>query len=257
MCLYIYFFKFHYKYIMKIVFLVFACSNYRNLINSAMSLINQIKQLEIFNEILFYTAQDLMNDKEFWDKHGNFIMNNKRGFGYWIWKPYLIMKTMEKLNEGDILLYLDSECKIVLEEKQYLLKYLDIVKKNKILYFYSPNNIVGLPEITLNKMDLIYKLNMQDNYNALYSHQFGGGIQLIYVCKEIYNLQKSIYNYICEDYHYVDDTQSIIPNHPNFYEHRHDQSLFSLLIKKNNLISDTIIVKCIYSREIFKEKFLK
>jgi len=36
---------------------------------------------------------------------------------------------MKKLNDGDILLYLDTECKIVLEEKQYLLNYLNIVKK--------------------------------------------------------------------------------------------------------------------------------
>jgi hypothetical protein len=44
------------------------------------------------------------------------------------------MKEMEKLNDGDIILYLDSQCKIVLEEKQYLLDYLEIVKEKK-LYF--------------------------------------------------------------------------------------------------------------------------
>jgi hypothetical protein len=241
---------------MKKVFLVFACSHYRNLINSALRLINEVKELELFDEIIFYTAQDLMNDKEFWDKHGTFIMNNKRGFGYWIWKPYLIMKTMEKLNEGDILLYLDAECRVVLEEKQYLLKYFDIVKKNKILYFYSPTHMIGLPEITMTKMDLIHKLNMQNDNDLLNMHQFGGGIQLIFVCKEILDLQKSIYNYASENYHNIDDTPSIIPNHPNYLEHRHDQSLFSLLIKKYNLISDTIITKCIYSRGIYQEKFL-
>jgi len=239
---------------MKKVFLVFACSHYRNLINSAISLCNQIKELDIFDEIIFYTAQDLINDKLFWDKHGEFIMNNRRGFGYWIWKPYLIMKTMEKLNDGDILLYLDAECKIVSEEKQYLLNYLDIVKKNKILYFYSHS--VGFYDIKLTKMDLIHKLNMQNDHTSLYSEQFGGGIQLIYVCKETRDLEKSIYNYASSDYHNIDDTHSIIPNHPNYIDHRHDQSLFSLLVKKNNLVSDTIINKCIYSRNIFAKKFL-
>ena len=214
----------------------------------------QIKQLDIFDENNVYTENDLINDKSFWDKHGEFIKQNKRGFGYWIWKPYLIMKEMEKLNDGDILLYLDAECKIVLEEKQYLLDYLEIVKEKKLLYFYS--HIEGLPEITLNKMDVIHKLNMQ-NSDLLYTDQFGIGIQIIYVCKETRDLTKKIYEYMCEDYHNIDDTPSIIPNHPNFYEHRHDQSLFSLLVKKNNLISDIIIDKCIYSREIYKLKYLK
>ena len=241
---------------MKKVFLVFACSHYRNLINCALRLINEVKELELFDEIIFYTAQDLMNDKEFWDKHGTFIMNNRRGFGYWIWKPYLIMKTMEKLNEGDILLYLDSECRIIVEEKEHLLKYIDIVKKNKILYYYNPVIMAGLPEITMTKMDLIHKLNMQNDYDLLNMHQYGSGIQLIYICKETLNLQRSVYKYASEDYHTIDDTPSIIPNHPNYYEHRHDQSVLSLLIKKNNLISDTIITKCIYSRGIYKDLFL-
>jgi len=33
------------------------------------------------------------------------------------------------------------------------------------------------------------------------------------------------------NYHFVDDSPSILPNSENFVEHRHDQSIFSLLIK--------------------------
>ena len=240
---------------MKKVFLTFGSdntSNGRQHIYNANSLSQQIKVLDIFDENNVFTLYDLINDKTFWEQHGEFIINNERGFGYWIWKPYLIMKTMEKLNDGDIILYLDSECKIVLTEKQYLLQYLDIVKEKKLLYYYQ--HIKGLPEITLNKMDVIHKLNMQ-NSELLYTDQYGAGIQLIYVCKKTRELTKSIYDFMCEDYHSIDDTPSIIQNYPNFYQHRHDQSLFSLLVKKNNLISDIIIDKCIYSRSAFFNKF--
>ena len=241
---------------MKKVFLTFGSDNTNNgrqHIYHANCLSEQIKQLDIFDENNVYTENDLINDKSFWDKHGEFIKQNKRGFGYWIWKPYLIMKEMEKLNDGDIILYLDAETKIILEEKQYLLDYLEIVKEKKLLYFCI--RIKSLPEITLNKMDVIHTLNMQ-NSDLLYTDQYPACIQLIYVCKETRDLIKSIYDYICEDYHNIDDTPSIIPNHPNFHEHRHDQSLFSLLVKKNNLISNVSIDKCIYWREMYKMKFI-
>ena len=33
----------------------------------------------------------------------------------------------------------------------------------------------------------------------------------------------------------IDDTQSMKKNHPNFIEHRHDQSMLSLILKKENI----------------------
>ena len=36
------------------------------------------------------------------------IWNNNRGYGYWIWKPYLTLKTIEMLDYGDYLIYMDA-----------------------------------------------------------------------------------------------------------------------------------------------------
>ena len=239
---------------MKKVFLAFG-SNFdgrRNHINNAHNLTENVKKLEIFDEYKLYGEQDLINDKPFWNQHKNFILNNKRGYGYWLWKPYLIKKTMENLNDGDILLYLDSQCEIVLDEKKDLLNYLDIVKEKKILYYYE--HIEGLPEINLSKMDLIHRLDMQNN-ELIYSDQYGATVQLIYVCNETREFYNIFYNYGI-DYYNIDDSPSILKNIDNFFEHRHDQSIFSLLIKKYNLFSDIIINKCIYTREVYKRLFL-
>jgi len=75
----------------------------------------------------------IMNDNEFWNKHKDFILNNKRGYGYWIWKPYLIKKTIDKLNNGDIILYMDADSTIKMNEINYLYKYLEEVQKTKII----------------------------------------------------------------------------------------------------------------------------
>jgi hypothetical protein len=49
------------------------------------------------------------------------------------------------------------------------------------------------------------------------------------------------------NYHLIDDTNSITDNDSEFVDHRHDQSIFSLLIKKykydkeDNIFNDRII----------------
>ncbi len=41
---------------------------------------------------------------------------------------------------------------------------------------------------------------------------------------------KMMYEISC-NYHLLDDSPSVLPNSPNFKEHRHDQSLFSILTR--------------------------
>ena len=45
-------------------------------------------------------------------------------------------------------------------------------------------------------------------------------------------------------YHLLDDSKSVNPNYPGFNEHRHDQSIFSLLTKKHGLFSKTSLYSC-------------
>ena len=47
-------------------------------------------------------------DKTFREKNKN-ILSIPRGNGYWLWKPYIINKTMiENLKDGDYLIYTDA-----------------------------------------------------------------------------------------------------------------------------------------------------
>ena len=38
------------------------------------------------------TDEHLKIDKLFWENHGKIIENNSRGYGYWLWKPYIVKK---------------------------------------------------------------------------------------------------------------------------------------------------------------------
>ena len=226
---------------MNLIFITFG--SHGNYIDAAKRLITQAKQLNIFTQTILYTPNFLINQPAFWDKHSNFILKNPRGFGYWLWKSYIIKKTMEKMNDNDILLYLDCGCELSFNKKNNLLDCINIVKTDKIV------GTLCCIEREWNKMDLLVKLDMNKN-NYLDTPQRQGGTNLFLVCKETRNLVNEWYDVGC-DYHNIDDSPSIIKNINCFKEHRHDQSIFSLLTKKYNLFSKTTLdnaIHCIKNR---------
>ena len=64
-----------------------------------------------------YSEKDI--EPEFIEKNRD-IFNSKRGGGYWIWKPYLIHKTLKKMNHGDYLIYMDSGAAFVRDPSQLM-----------------------------------------------------------------------------------------------------------------------------------------
>lgn len=206
-------------------------------------LLEQANNLNLFSKTTLYTDADLRADTEFWTKHSQFIEKNKRGYGYWIWKPYLIKKTMEKMKDGDMLLYLDAGCEIDINEKEYLINCFDISKTDYIVGTFT------CIERDWNKMDLLLKLDMNDTTYLNTSQRQASA--LYFICKKIRSLVNEWYEIAC-DYHMIDDSPSIAPNLPCFKEHRHDQSIFSLLTKKYNLYSKhSLAGKCI---KIFRNR---
>jgi hypothetical protein len=65
----------------------------------------QISLMNVFDVIRPYTDKDLESFTDFWDRHGEFVKNNPKGHGYWIWKSYLTLKTLvinyQKILSGD------------------------------------------------------------------------------------------------------------------------------------------------------------
>ena len=199
-------------------------------------LCNQATKINLFNKITFFTDTFLQNDTEFWERHSNFVIKNKKGYGYWLWKPYLIKKTIETLNDGDILLYLDSGCEINSNKRNEMINYFGMVKTNYIITSFT------FTEKNWNKMDLILHLNANSS-EFIETPQRQAGAQLLYVCDKTRRLVNEWYETAC-NYHLIDDSPSIAKNCDGFREHRHDQSIFSLLTKKYN-IKNTLNIESI------------
>jgi hypothetical protein len=213
----------------------------QNYIDATNRINNQAQNTNLFDKTIIYTDKYLENDKKFWNIHSIFIKNNKRGYGYWLWKPYIILKTMNTMKNGDILLYADAGCEIDYRntnKMNILKKYFKLVKKYKIIFSYT-----GQKEYKYNKMDLIKKLNMTDDKYS-YTQQRQSTVLLFLICNKTRNFVNEWYKIAC-NYHLIDDSPSINKNIDGFIEHRHDQSIFSLLSKKYKFNSYITIEKAI------------
>ncbi len=211
---------------LKKYFLSFGgpASNYHDAVKRICS---QAEKINTFDKIIGLNELDLKSDEEFWSTHKDFINSNPRGYGYWLWKPYIIKKTLDQMIHDDILLYLDCGCEINHLAKEKLEKYIELVKKKSILVTST-----GSSDCKYTKKDLIIKIGLENEIELLKKTQYQANYILIKKTPKIMNLINEWYHIASTNYNLINDEPSKEKNFDEFIEHRHDQSIFSLLLKK-------------------------
>jgi len=172
------------------------------------------------DEVIEYGPNDI--DESF-KKECSKHFENTRGAGLWIWKPYLILKTLNKMDEEDILVYCDAGATFTDSIIPYIEK-----MKDSIMLFYAPYKEWSSNEYT--KMDVFKELNCMENKNVTHGTQIEAGFIIL---KNNNKSKEFIQKWLdlVKNYHLISDEPSIEPNFPEFKEHRHDQSLLSALGK--------------------------
>ena len=204
-----------------------------NYTNQAIHLINQAKELQIFSKIHAYTSEYLCAKyPEFYTKHiefykKNFAEQKHKGYGYYIWKPFLIWKTLCEIPENDILIYADVGCNFHVGQRHRFLEYLEIQQADihKNLFFEGKNELRNWT-----KKDTILFFGADDLVASRTLEVVPG---LLFTSNNNHNrfFFKLCYDACCE-YHLLDDSPSIAPNESYYIAHRHDQSIFSILVHK-------------------------
>ena len=211
---------------------------------------SQAVDMNVYDNIITYTEQDL--DSDFKLKIGDWLREKRtRGYGFWSWKPQIILQTLEKMKDGDLLQYTDAGCHLNIEGRERLLEYFLMVEQSEkgILIFEEktpdpPLIYDGRPLFKWNesmwcKGDLIDHLGVRDRDDILKSPVRGAGIIFMrkdeYVKKFIEHWRSIIY----DDFDLINDAPSLSPNESDFIDHRHDQSIFSILSKLEG-ITDTV-----------------
>lgn len=204
-------------------FLSFADSRYIYNLNRIKL---QAQSFNLFDKILTYTEHDL--DSQFYNKH-RFLFNH-RGYGYYIWKPQVVLQTLDLMNDGDILFYSDTGNVLNIQGIQRLKEYIKMTEESE--HHNLSFELLGLKEHQWTKMDTITTLDYTNpDTNHLAANAF-----FIKKTPKMYKMIKEWRDY-AEDYHLLDDSPSIIANHPEFRENRHDQSIFSILRKQYGTLS--------------------
>ena len=127
------------------------------------------------------------------------------------------------------MLYLDCGFEINEKGLERFLWYIEETKNKGNLFFYLEDKHT---DKRWNKMDTIKKIQV-DEY-LLNEPQVISGAFFIKKNKENMQLFKEWFD-TCQDYQMISDMPSIEKNFDEFIEHRHDQSVLSLLVKKYNM----------------------
>lgn len=178
------------------------------------------------DEIKVYGPEDLDEEFKLRNKH---ILSQKRLGGYAVWKPYIILKAIENIQYGDYCMYLDSGAYYIRS-----LKYLvDQIEKDGTDMLFSSSL---LPEKHWSKRDAFILMDC-DVPEIVESHQYESTFLFFKKTERSVKFIKDWLMYM-EDERLSTDIPNTcgLENYEGYREHRHDQTVMSLLAKKYGYI---------------------
>ncbi len=199
----------------------------------------QADGVNIFGDrICLFTENDL--DPQFKKQMANRLILGSRGYGYWCWRPQIILQMFEKMDDGDVLLFVDAGCHIRKEGATRIRQYLEFAAKYGILAFsYKPLDETEAKDISTHffvegewcKGDVLDYFGVRNREDIVQSGQTCGGVFCAKKDVSVIDFFKRIKNIAVNHYNLIDDSPSISANLPIFKAHRNDQSIFSIMVK--------------------------
>lgn len=212
---------------MKTIFLSFADSRYHHTLHRIRQ---QARSLNLFSRI--YVVNESYLSEQFSSAHRMILHPECKGYGYWIWKPQAVLQAMKSASNGDILLYADAGCHLNAGGKERLLQYIRQLKNSVNFVMASPLP-PSFTEACWTKGDLLNYFKVFDNPAITDTAQVQATTFLIKKCAGSLLFLHDWLAVYESDYDLVNDSPSRQPSKDCFLEHRHDQSVFSILCKLN------------------------
>lgn len=180
-----------------------------------------------FDDVKVYGRSDI--SPYFLEKTKPYI-DMPKGGGYWLWKSFFIKKTFHKMDDGDICIYADAGCHINIHGKKRLNYYLELLKLNSsgILSFALSHTET---EFTNEKVFDFFDIDKKSDVRR--SSQYMSTILYMKKCQNTINIVNEYYDIAINHGDLFTDIHNDYNRAPLFKDHRHDQSIFSLLRKKH------------------------
>lgn len=176
------------------------------------------------DKVLEYSPEDIPGSYR--DAHKE-IFAYERGNGLWLWKPYIILDALNKINDDDYLMYIDSGAFFV-DRIQKLIEVMNEYQQD-LLTFELP---LLQRQFTKKETFKIMEISRYDTNQRLSGY--------IVLRKTSFTL-----SFINEWLSYMENESAVsfkrfdnsIDEFSDFYSHREDQSILTLLCLKHNLPS--------------------
>ena len=191
----------------------------------------QASESGAFAQTLVYTERELFRDfPDFAREHRNILSPRVRGFGYWIWKPFLLWKSLEfaRRSGHSGVAYLDAGCELNLRSnaaRLRLLNYQQIALSRGVFAMH----LAGFPEREWTR------LAVMDHFGLTRADRSAPQVQgtpMLPASAEGVEFARTWYeSCVGNDYFLVRDAKEDEVQEPGFRDHRHDQSVFSSLVK--------------------------
>lgn len=166
-----------------------------------------------------YTENMLYGSGDFF-KNNKEIIQSERGKGFWIWKPFIINHVIRDwCKDGDILIYCDAGVKLI-NNVSHIIEVMD-----QDIFLFSN----GHQHVHWTKADIMQGIlgkQIEDSYQQVHA-----SVIFIKVNTFTRNFIKE-WLLFCQMPGWIDDSPSVIPNHPEFAQNRYDQAILSTLAYK-------------------------
>lgn len=219
---------------------------------------NEANKISVIDNVFCFSEDDL----PFFIKASPLFASTKGG-GYWLWKPFIIKKVLEQVQEGDIVIYSDAGNKLFESEKW--LDYIDFLKKYESVFFeYKENFDYGWSKFNnlyndSPKLKYWVKKSTVEHFRNLFidDDQWLEKSKIVagfFLLKKTESNLNFIDQWLQNMLYFPLNVVDLFGNEKNqqikgFSEHRHDQSILTILVRLNES-KDNIFI----SNEEFETK---
>ena len=227
--------------IMKLKIISFGSND--EYINLAEKTVQSVKNLYCESETKVFKPKDLP------DEINNYAKAYSRGYGYWIWKPYIIKEALSKISKNDILLYLDGRSGLRKTGKP--IRWLDnfILESRFDIACWQMIH----KEMAWTNGDIISSFNLDLNSELIKTGQFAATFHAWRKNIRSKDFLNEWLNFLLNNREICRDEVSQNLNHKKFIGNRHDQSVFSLLIKTKIVKNESIAFNILKSKKILND----
>jgi hypothetical protein len=198
---------------------------------AARRLARQAEATGLFASLSYETGDEIFSRWPEFALHRPFVEANVRGWGYWIWKPFLIKTYLDRIKAGEALVYFDAGCEILPSNRNQLSRLFNHLNNHDAMVWnYAEHPIFNL--VFWTKQNLLDRAAQEFGLTnpIKIAKVWAGNIGLVKTKRTLSLVDDWFRLSTADNYCLVDNTPASAPQRCLLVEHRFDQSILSVLV---------------------------